>query len=257
MRSTKPFLLACSLLLGMSPAAFSSQSIDRGTVTRKGDSIFINGAIFPGMEVDFRRLLDSAVRSVVVTSEGGETGTAMAIGEAMRLAKLNVVVEKYCISSCANYIFVSGAKKVVKPRSVVAWHGGHSNYPFPREDADQRALIRAKEMLHREQVMYLRLRVSLDLIVYSGLLTAGKLVNGTHTVTIAGTKAEIRNAIRDFTDWIPNRQTLERLGVTGITSFWHPGGDAEASRLLQSFGFTDAKAFTGAPYSHVPTAIGN
>jgi hypothetical protein len=38
---------------------------------------------------------------------------------------VDVIVEDYCLSSCANYVFPAARHKTVKPGAIVAWHGNY------------------------------------------------------------------------------------------------------------------------------------
>jgi uncharacterized membrane protein len=63
------------------------------------------------------------VRILVISSPGGWSEPAI---ELALLAERNdwlIVVQGICASSCANYVFLSRAAKIVLTNSVVAWHG--------------------------------------------------------------------------------------------------------------------------------------
>jgi hypothetical protein len=240
------------LSIASSHALGEPLKFEPGKVYRDGGTLFIQGVIVPGMDEAARALIDSAVNTVVLTSEGGETGAAIAIGELISANKLNVVVRRFCISSCANYLFVAGYRKRVEAGSILAWHGGHSNNPFPRDIRDEKLLKRAQELLRREQVLYLRSGTSLDLIIYSGFLTTGHDSGKKQIIEFGGVAREVSIFTRDYTHWIPKRETLKQLGVKNIVEFWHPGSDSAASEKLKAMGFSDFKAYTGSPYSYVP-----
>ena len=60
---------------------------------------------------------------VVVRSIGGEVDHGMGMGEAILDRRAVVHVFGFCASSCANYLFLAGAKRYVMPESVVFFHG--------------------------------------------------------------------------------------------------------------------------------------
>lgn len=39
--------------------------------------------------------------------------------------RLDVEVNEYCLSSCANYVFPAARRKFISPGAVVAWHGNY------------------------------------------------------------------------------------------------------------------------------------
>lgn len=60
---------------------------------------------------------------LAISSGGGNTNLGMDVGEWIAANKLDVVIERYCASSCANYIFTAGNNKYLYRDSIVLWHG--------------------------------------------------------------------------------------------------------------------------------------
>ena len=65
------------------------------------------------------------VERLVITSNGGEVEAGIALGEWVFEHQLDVEIEKYCLSSCANYVFPAGRNKFIRAGAVVAWHGNY------------------------------------------------------------------------------------------------------------------------------------
>lgn len=61
---------------------------------------------------------------LVINSTGGHAGAGMHLGKWLYNNKMDVEVDKFCFSSCANYIFTAGNQKFLNKRSVLGWHGG-------------------------------------------------------------------------------------------------------------------------------------
>jgi hypothetical protein len=59
-----------------------------------------------------------------ITSSGGDVNLGMDLGEWVFQHHLDVEIVGYCFSSCANYVFLAGRKKVLNPDSILLWHGG-------------------------------------------------------------------------------------------------------------------------------------
>jgi hypothetical protein len=59
-----------------------------------------------------------------ITSSGGDVNLGMDLGEWVFQRHLDVEVVGYCFSSCANYVFLAGRRKVLNPDSILLWHGG-------------------------------------------------------------------------------------------------------------------------------------
>lgn len=247
---------ACLCLAFTSQVAAAVPVIPEGSVRQlDASTVEISGFIAPGLDEKFRKMLRESTRTVVLTSAGGVTKTAIEMGELIQARGLDVVVRRYCISSCANYLFIAGRRKSVEKGAVVAWHGGHTNDPVPPDATDRFAIQENVILLHREQLLYLRAHTSIDLIVYSGLLTAGRPTGDFTEAELMGRRVKLQNVERDYSHWVPTYEHLTRLGVRGLDSFWHAGSDLAATALLKSYGFADANAYTGAPYSYTPRAL--
>jgi hypothetical protein len=217
-----------------------SSQLSDGVVRKINEStLLIEGILTPKVEKQFSALLDSRIRTVIVSSEGGVTESGIGIAEEIQSRKLDIVVKDICISSCANYLFVAASKKTVGINAVVGWHGGHSFKPFRPLIDSRESLLEKEKILFREQLIYARSGVSLDLIIYSGLLTLGKS---------RGDKVD-----REYTLWAPPPEELRRLGVDNLTfegKFFSSAFDAE--KILFDMGFEGQKIFVGRSYSYLP-----
>lgn len=61
---------------------------------------------------------------VVLTSEGGEVDAGMAMGQALIPRTTTVVAQRVCASSCGNYPFVAGDRRVIDDDALLMFHGG-------------------------------------------------------------------------------------------------------------------------------------
>jgi hypothetical protein len=62
----------------------------------------------------------------VIRSAGGDFPNALKIADLLLVKNATVVIYDYCLSACANYIFVASKETYVFKDSIVAWHGGPS-----------------------------------------------------------------------------------------------------------------------------------
>src|SRR5690606_2634725 len=76
------------------------------------------------MEVKGKLSEKHEIREVVVSSEGGSALAGMAIGLLIQREGLNVRVEGYCVSTCANYLFPAGREKILSREALIVFHGG-------------------------------------------------------------------------------------------------------------------------------------
>jgi len=101
--------------------------LDRSKVTLSNGVLLIQGPLDFDLLSQFRHVQQSAdLRDVRVRlrSPGGEIHVAMAMGREIRRLNLDVEVDGFCGSSCANYLFTAGHNKYVQSPDQVRFHGG-------------------------------------------------------------------------------------------------------------------------------------
>jgi hypothetical protein len=89
------------------------------------DTVKIEGNIVSGDFAKLKLVLLPAVQRIVVNSFGGNAEEGLNMGELLRSHGVDVEVNDVCVSSCANYIFTSGRRKILN-QGVVGFHGNIS-----------------------------------------------------------------------------------------------------------------------------------
>ncbi len=141
--------------------------------------------------------------TIVLQSGGGDVDAALDMADRIFEKQATVVVYNICFSSCGNYLFPAGVRKIVLPHSYVGWHGGPgdpSTYPAePPQVRQVLARIRA-----RSDAFLARLKVDPALIY--------KAPEG----------SEFDQAHQETTGWSLPPEKIEALGVHGIVYMWFP-----------------------------------
>ena len=118
---------ACTARTGLPDAAEGAASANVGDgiiVTRRDEQVKYVGEMTDAGFAALERLTRGRkIQTLVVDSAGGEILTSMDFGDWVANRKVDVVVERLCLSSCANYIFPAARTKLIEPGAVVAWHG--------------------------------------------------------------------------------------------------------------------------------------
>jgi hypothetical protein len=82
----------------------------------------------------FEALFGPAIDRIIVNSAGGPVGGALPIALRLQERRVDLIVDGLCASSCANYFFVAARRKTVLPGSLVLFHGGIPDPPWPEDE---------------------------------------------------------------------------------------------------------------------------
>lgn len=146
-------------------AAGLAHAQPQGTaVQRLGDTIIFNGPIdFRSAESFLNLLQGEPLRRVVITSPGGMVVPALDMAEAIYARGLDVEVPHACLSSCANYIFPAGRRKLIGRAGVVAWHGNMAHVVHLHETGQatwsEELIADARALARREAAFFARVGV--------------------------------------------------------------------------------------------------
>ncbi len=156
-------------------------------------------------EAAARLLADRSLTAMVVTSDGGEVTASVRLARAVRARGLLLIVQRRCISSCANFLFPAARTKAVAPNSLVIFHGGIAPGAFGGlfGEGEERDLLVLTRAFFRE-------------IGVEGSITYDPPY-----------LRDPRSGVRSLADeWTATPAALRRHGVTGILSYWWPSSEA-------------------------------
>lgn len=129
-RNNGKFILTffiCLSCLGVFAAKEQTQNsqpaVSSLSITKIGAKLFVKGQIDTGFCEAVKKEIDASVRTLVITSGGGDVSEGVCLGEYIRDNKLDIEVKDYCGSSCANYLFTAAQNKTILPNSYVGFHG--------------------------------------------------------------------------------------------------------------------------------------
>jgi len=92
-------------------------------ITENGNVVYFDGYIDHDAYVELRRHLHGGARSIVVRSPGGSAKFGQLIGQEIARREISVTVDKYCLSACANYVFLAAQNKRLLPGAILGFHG--------------------------------------------------------------------------------------------------------------------------------------
>ncbi len=120
--------------------------IENNTVFYRGD---ISQASWKALKYAIANSAKNDVRKIVINSVGGDTQYGRKLGSWVFEQNLIVEVEGGCFSSCANYVFPAGRKKIIRQGAFVGWHGSEAQQRIIEDiSKSSEAKIRAEMRSH-------------------------------------------------------------------------------------------------------------
>lgn len=172
-----------------------------GTVTNEANSKLLS----------FIEQHGNSIKWLSITSKGGEVNEGMSLGSIVFDHKLNVAVDKYCLSSCANYVFSAAPAHRISKHALIGFHGGVSgmkhqiatlisSLPAQEQDATE-ANLRSymQAALSREKQFFEKIGVE------QRITTLGQL-----------TRYDAIPNQSEFFGWYYSIEDMARLGVNNI-----------------------------------------
>ncbi|MBR7783989.1 hypothetical protein [Undibacterium luofuense] len=249
-------LLAASLCLTVTARA------DEPTfsLSKEGQTIVFKGLIDTASSEALIAAINEGTNRIVITSQGGSMEDALNIAEVMQKHKIVMEVKDYCISACANFLFIAASEKKLLPEAMLGIHGGAMN---TRTDEFRKMKASKNEVFQQFVQLNERGRAFFDAVGFDDelLRISGKLTRSVPTVYRAKLKdsseekvfteekrfqAFIKAHIKQVSSmsfspdsplvYFPNLHMLTKYGVTGITDYPYPADqqamDALAKRLI-------------------------
>ncbi|NYE60004.1 hypothetical protein FHW58_001156 [Duganella sp. 1224] len=242
-------------------------------VQKYGDILVFDGAITPAAYEAINATIDDGVDLMLVRSIGGDAASGLAIGKKLRDRNITVVVNEYCLSACANYIFIGPSRKSLNPGAVLGFHGGLTGSPAPTMAAEDYPLVSQEDLItlrkqmarlyDEETAFYARigfdpalLRKSFDLTRLDATNQYIALTAGESTTfysfaqadearrRIAALAAEhasytyrVENSRTSATRfYFPSLATLRNAGVTGVQNYPYPADVRQLRTVEQDVG---------------------
>lgn len=119
-------LLGASTLLMLASCATPNKAVKWTTpvITIDGNEVSYRGHFLAQSYTLLKAVVGSQkVRTLRISSPGGEVGGAIDTALWVYRNGIDVVVDGGCFSSCANYVFPAGREKHIVDGGLVGWHG--------------------------------------------------------------------------------------------------------------------------------------
>jgi hypothetical protein len=175
-------------------------------------TIAFEGKIESNEYSKFTAIMDKNVRTLMVNSSGGETSAAMKIGFDLRKFQIEIKVKNWCLSSCANYLFLGATRRYIDS-GIVGYHGnvqacfGGDKWAETKQQLIQKGLsekeiesfyANTKQQIKEEERFLKLVGVSQELF----------------NITCEPDKGA--NDGKEYAFLLPTKETFEKYGVLGV-----------------------------------------
>ena len=191
-----------------------AQIVYEGTIARQGYDDLVH----------LLEHLEFAPDRLTITSGGGDADVGIDLGLLVHRLGLDIYVPAYCASSCANYVFTAGKKKVLAQDAFLMWHGGATQLgigdPPPCVEGDW-----YDTYFDCDVDRYSR---KIDPIIEEWLqkeVQFFRTIGVDQRITVLGQEPEFRCGRKNHGGWYYSITDLERLGVQNIEVLgggWNP-----------------------------------
>lgn len=249
------FISACIAFPGLVRSA--TYEVDPGNKTLR-----MTGEIIDEDAKRIEAYLHSGIETIIVRSGGGSVVGALEIAREMNKRKISLIVDKYCLSSCANYLFVAAYKKSLLPESVLGFHGGvYGEVPIKESKTNKpkKGTMSMKSFWKEDAKFFEKIGFNKDLLKRSYALTEPEVKTRTYEVSARGEKFKFIsenemakflseliqkkekfgmsvtvNGSSETTAYFPDEKTLVKYGVKGIESYPYPKDKKEMESLAKT-----------------------
>jgi hypothetical protein len=194
-----------------------------------GDHIEYSGIITHEANEGVFQLYESALprpHRLIIESQGGGAAAAMDLGAWILQNDMDVQVDTYCFSSCANYVFLAGRNKILSARASLMWHGGVAQ-PITPEQLGQVLDLTLEDMPLQEKRELLDRYSREDLIAQLEQARQDLIARETEFFRVLGVDQRVTSLGHlyertllagkgDYMGWDLSLEDLARLGVRGL-----------------------------------------
>lgn len=116
-----------------------ADELDIGNVSQEGMVMKYYGTLSYELNEKLFKLYEEAKikpSALYIESDGGDVELGMDLGDWVYEKNLDIIVDSYCLSSCANYVFPSANHKTLGNQALIGYHGGANSTSFDTSAID-------------------------------------------------------------------------------------------------------------------------
>lgn len=150
------------------------------------------------------------IQTMTVNSLGGDILPAMKLGNWIFDNNIQLIVNRFCASSCANYFFTAAKSVHINKNSLVLWHEGATQKNFLENAHTPKELEDINDKIKIEKQFFEKIGVKEEITVY-GQLKDFSIMKNTPDCFAADAKGVLQG-------WTYSIEDLKKFGVDSITS---------------------------------------
>jgi len=143
---------------------------------------------------------------LVVSSEGGSSWASAHLSLILQEYGLTLVIEDYCLSSCAEYLLPSAPRVIVRSDAVIGFHGNPLLEEHLLAEAGSTKKFCGVESGNVLRYLYGRSGAKVDFWVYQNRVLRPHSVK-----VVSGPDCETVEYDREVDMWLPSRTEIESL----------------------------------------------
>lgn len=241
-------LLVFMLLGRLSHAALQCNA----SIQSQGTEVFLDGCISQATAEATIYALTPSTKTLAVRSPGGDVEAAMGLARHVHRLGLELLVRDYCVSSCANYLFLAARHRRASPGgAVLAFHGtaftswvslSSNTEPFFFDPA---LFNRLKGIAKTETKFFQEIALDPDIYRLTGMPSLGTTQIARWRSPRSSAPVECKGLGRPF--WLPDAKDFHRFKLDGQGPFNDRGDLPRLLGLAHAAGIPDGEFEASVP----------
>jgi hypothetical protein len=220
----------------VSPAKGRIEGCDSNELIAE-NAIAYCGSLDGSFELFLKNNLTANTTQLLVTSAGGNIPIAIEAARLVNAIGVEVVVRDYCLSACAQFLFIPAKKGFLEKGAIVALHTTNTSLGIARSRTDWAEYELFKKSfaagIQQEREFYEESSISTDLLIDPfRAMQPACIFEKIDWSTPLGPTVEYRS---QALWWIPSESWLLRYGMPAKGGYW-PSSIAEISEIGKKAG---------------------
>jgi ATP-dependent protease ClpP protease subunit len=241
-RSMKTYATIITIMMLLS--GHTAMASEPRVIVENAHTLLIKSVIDAALFDEYKDKITPEIDTLVITSTGGDVNYGIKLGNDVFDRKLNVVVRDYCISSCANYIFLAGNKKSIENNSIIGFHG--TSFSIDGGEEIRKFILDAKgdhikiddfmNFVKTNNINSESMENYIQNVQFFSKIKSNKniLFDFFGTVAVDEQKYDVKTPYEDFVLWPSSKKLKQCYGVSNVDDRFRPKNEFRLNEGWQS-----------------------